>query len=136
MNIEGVAANTHSMSVSGASPISGGRFEGQLQGALGDVSAMLGMTPQQLNASLAPSGSLSAVAANAGVSDQQLIDTVKQGLLDSGSKLTGARLDNIATRIAHHRGLHMHSAASASSDNAAPSLMTTSWQATGGTQTA
>ena len=134
MNVEGVTPNAAGQGMSGASPIAGGRFDGQLQGALGDVASLLGLTSQQLKSGLAAGGNLSAVASGTGVSDDRLVSTIKQGLQDAGSKLTGTRLDNIAQRIAHHRRMHVQvpagsttpgdwsaSAAPASNTGAAPS---------------
>ena len=111
MNIEGISPSMAGVQMSGASPVVGGRFDGQLQSTLGDVSSLLGMSPQQLNANLASTGNLSAVASGSGVSEDRLVSTIKQGLQEAGSKLTGTRLDNIAQRIAHHRAMHMRAAA-------------------------
>ena len=108
MNIGGVGAPMPADTVSGASPVTGGRFEGQLQGVMNDMTGVLAMSPQQLNASISQAGSLSSVAAGKGISEQQLVSTIKQGLQDAGSKLNGTRLDNIATRIAHHRGVRVN----------------------------
>ena len=107
MNIGGVGAAMPADTVSGASPVSGGRFEGQLQGVMGDMTGLLAMPAQQLNASISQAGSLSGVAAGKGISEQELVSTIKQGLQDAGSKLTGARLDNIASRIAQNRGVRV-----------------------------
>jgi hypothetical protein len=112
MNVEGVAGPMRSMATSGASPIAGGRFDGQLQGAMGDVASMLHTSPQQLAGMVKTGGSLAAVANSAGIPDQKLVDTIKQGLVDAGSKLTGSRLQNIASRIAHHRRLQLPGVAS------------------------
>jgi len=135
MNVNGIAGNMQAHAMSGASPIAGGRFDGQLQGALGDVSSLLQMTPQQLGSSLSQSGSLSGVAGGSGVSEQQLIDTIKQGLQDAGSKLTGTRLENIATRIAHHQRLLPPSTGGASNPSAG-ALDPATWDATPGSTTA
>ena len=107
MNIQGITASNDANSVVGASPIAGSQFDSQLQGAMGDVASLLGMSGQQLMANLAQSGSLSAVAQSAGVSQQQLVSTIEKGLQDSGSNLTGTQLENVANRIASHRG-HGH----------------------------
>jgi len=116
MNIGGVGAPMPADTVSGASPVTGGRFEGQLQGVMNDMTGALAMSPQQLNASISRVGSLSSVAAGKGISEQQLVSTIKQGLQDAGSKLGGARLDNIASRIAHHRGVRVKASAPAVAD--------------------
>ena len=123
MSIQGINPMAAGMQMSSASPVVGGRFDGQLQGALGDVGSMLGMTPQQLNASLSSGGTLSTVANTAGVSEQRLVSAIKQGLQDAGSKLTGTRLDNIANRIARHHGMQMRA-------DASTTLMPDAWGAT------
>jgi hypothetical protein len=105
MNIGGVGAPMPADAVSGASPVTGGRFEGQLQSVMSEMTGVLGMSTHQLNSGIAQTGSLSSVAGSKGVSEQQLVGTIKQGLQDAGSKLTGPRLENIAKRIAHHRGV-------------------------------
>ncbi len=130
MNIAGVGAPMPSDTVSGASPVSGGRFEGQLQGVMGDMTGVLSMSARQLNAGISQSGSLAAVAAGKGVSEQDLVGAIKQGLQDAGSKLTGARLDNIAARIAHHRGVRASGDNSSIADQVSPtSLSSATWRA-------
>ena len=129
MNIGGVGAPMPADTVSGASPVTGGRFEGQLQGVMSDMTGVLAMSPQQLNASIAQSGSLSSVAAAKGIPEQQLVGTIKQALQDAGSKLNGARLDNIATRIAHHRGVRMKEAPRSAADQvSSTTLSPNTWQ--------
>ena len=129
MNIGGVGAPMPADTVSGASPVTGGRFEGQLQGVMNDMTGVLAMSPQQLNASISQAGSLSSVAAGKGISEQQLVSTIKQGLQDAGSKLSGARLDNIATRIAHHRGVRVKAAAPSVADQvSSTTLSPNTWQ--------
>jgi hypothetical protein len=129
MNIGGVGAPMPADTVSGASPVTGGRFEGQLQGVMNDMTGVLAMSSQQLNASISQSGSLSSVAAGKGISEQQLVGTIKQGLQDAGSKLNGARLDNIATRIAHHRGVRVKAAAPSIADQVSSTTVSPStWQ--------
>ena len=129
MNIGGVGAPMPADTVSGASPVSGGRFEGQLQGVMNDMTGVLAMSPQQLNASISRAGNLSSVAAGKGISEQQLISTIKQGLQDAGSKLNGARLDNIASRIAHHRGVRAMAVAQSAADQvASTTLSPNTWQ--------
>jgi hypothetical protein len=108
MNVQGVTQPNYANGVSGASPIAGGKFDSQFQGAMGDVASLLNMSGQQLAASLAQGGNLSSVAQSAGVSQSQLVSTIEKGLTDSGSKLTGTRLENIANRIANNRGLGHH----------------------------
>jgi hypothetical protein len=131
MNIGGVGAPMPADTVSGASPVSGGRFEGQLQGVMNDMTGVLAMPAQQLNASISQAGSLSSVAAGKGVSEQQLVSTIKQGLRDAGSKLTGARLDNIASRIAHHRGVRVTGAGTSVTDQMSSTTLTpNTWKPT------
>jgi hypothetical protein len=138
MNIQGITPSNYANGVSGASPIAGGKFDGQFQGAMGDVASLLNMSGQQLAASLAPGGNLSSVAQSAGVSQTQLVSTIEKGLTDAGSKLTGTRLENIANRIANHRGLgrHHHGGGAANSTSNDPSasfgnVASSVWQATG-----
>ena len=134
MNIGGVGAPMPADTVSGASPVSGGRFEGQLQGVMNDMTGVLAMSPHQLNASISQAGNLSSVAAGKGISEQQLISTIKQGLQDAGSKLNGARLDNIASRIAHHRGVRAKAVAPSAADQvASTTLSPNTWQPIGPT---
>ena len=103
MQVPGIGGQAHAMTTSGASPVAGGRFEGQWQSAMNTTSSLLGMSRQQLDTSVAQGTNLSAVAAGNGVPEPRLIDTIKQGLQQAGSKLTGDRLDRIANRIAHER---------------------------------
>ncbi len=129
MNIGGVGAPIPADTVSGASPLTGGRFEGQLQSVMSDMTGVLAMSPQQLNVSLSQAGSLSSVAAGKGISEQQLVSTIKQGLQDAGSKLNGARLDNIATRIARHRAVGVKAAAPSVADQvSSTTLSPNTWQ--------
>jgi hypothetical protein len=106
MNVNGIGGQLPGVTASGASPIAGGRFDGQWQYAMNDTSALLGMSRPQLDSSVAQATNLSTVAAGKGVSEQKLLDTIKQGLQQGGSQLSGARLDRIATRIAHQRHAH------------------------------
>ena len=134
MSIGGVGAPIPADSVSGASPVTGGRFEGQLQGVMNDMTGVLAMSPQQLNASISHAGSLSSVAAGKGISEQQLVSTIKEGLQDAGSKLSGLRLDNIATRIAHHRAVRVKGAGPSVADQvSSTTLAPNTWQPTGPT---
>ena len=131
MNIGGVGAPLAGDTVSGASPVTGGRFEGQLQSVMNDMTGVLAMSPQQLNASISQAGSLSSVAAGNGISEQQLVSTIKDGLQDAGSKLSGARLDNIANRIAHHRGVRATGADPSVTDQvSSAALSPNTWQPT------
>ena len=131
MNIGGVGAPVAGDTVSGASPVTGGRFEGQLQSVMNDMTSVLAMSPQQLNASISQTGSLSSVAAGKGISEQQLVGTIKDGLQDAGSKLRGARLDNIATRIAHHRGVRANGVGPSVADQvSSTTLAPNTWQPT------
>ncbi len=131
MNIGGVGAPMPADTVSGASPVTGGRFEGQLQGVMNDMTGVLAMSPQQLNSSISQAGNLSAVAAGKGISEQQLVSSIKQGLEDAGSKLSGARLDNIASRIAHHRGVRAKGAGPSAADQVSSTTLSPgTWQPT------
>ena len=131
MNIGGVGAPMPADTVSGASPVAGGRFEGQLQGVMTDMTGVLAMSPQQLNASISQAGSLSSVAAGKGMSEQQLVGAIKQGLQDAGSKLSGSRLDNIATRIAHHRAVRVQPQVPSGADQvSSTTLSPNTWQPT------
>ncbi len=131
MNIGGVGAPMPADTVSGASPVTGGRFEGQLQGVMSDMTGILAMSPQQLNSSISQSGNLSAVAAGKGISEKQLVSSIKQGLQDAGSKLSGARLDNIASRIAHHRGVRAKGSGPSAADQVSSTTLTPgTWQPT------
>jgi hypothetical protein len=138
MNIQGITPSNHAGGVSGASSIVGGRFDGQLQGAMSDVASLLNMSGPQLASSLAQAGSLSSVAQGSGVSQSQLVSTIEKGLTDAGSKLTGTRLENIATRIANHKGMGRHhhgggGASNTSNDSSTSfgNVASTVWQATG-----
>ena len=131
MNIGSVGASVPAHTVSGASPVMGGRFEGQLQGVMSDMTGLLGVSTQQLNTSVSQSGSLSSVAADKGMTQETLVDAIKQGLQSAGSTLTGTRLDNIATRIAHSRGLHANDADSLSAAQVSSATLTPgTWRAT------
>jgi hypothetical protein len=103
MNVNALSGQMQAMTTTGASPIAGGRFDGQWQSAMNQTSSLLQMSRTQLDATVNAGSNLSSVAAGQGIGKDQLMNTIKQGLLDAGSQLSGNRLDNIASRIAHHR---------------------------------
>jgi hypothetical protein len=115
------------MAMSGASPIAGGRFDDQLQGAMGQVASLLHLSQAQLGNQLASGSTLSDLASKAGVSNQQLVATIKQGLTDAGSKLSGARLDNLANRISHHHRLHRGGSSQSTSSTSSSSALASAW---------
>ena len=131
MSIQPIMPNMQTAAMSSASPVVGGRYDGQLSGALGGVANLLHMSSDQLRTSLASGSDLSSLASSAGVSEKQLTDTIKQGLTNAGSQLTGTRLDNIASRIAHHHRMHHAPVGAASSSNtsAASGSTASSWAA-------
>jgi hypothetical protein len=106
MQISPVSGQSQGISATGASAVAGGRFEGQWQSAMNGASSLLDMSRPQLDVALTEATNLSAVAAGRGISDSQLVDTLKQGLQGAGSALTGSRLDRIAARIARHHTAH------------------------------
>ena len=92
--------------MSGPSPMVGGKFHDQLEGGMANVASMLKMSSQDMKTALGQTGGdLLSLAKSKGVSGQQVVDAVKQGLTAAGSQLSGARLDNIASRIALHKRL-------------------------------
>ena len=88
-------------------------FDTRFQSAFTPVAQLFGESPDQLLSELDSGSSLSALAQQKGISQDDLIAAIKQGLRQSsannGSTLSDTQLTNIANRIAHHRhGGHHH----------------------------
>ena len=118
MNVLGVTDNQRTSAVSSASAMAGGRFDNQFQSAMTSVASLLGTTVSALQTS---TQSLAQLAASKGISMSQLTDAIKSGMQSAGTQLSGARLDNIANRIATRRPHHHHHHGSAGPDQAGPS---------------
>lgn len=81
----------------------GSPFERQMQHVIIDLATLMRVRPEDLDVMVWHCGSLFAVAANQGVSEWRLIDTIKQSLVDGGSTLGGHALEELARRIATER---------------------------------
>ena len=121
MNVLGVTDNPCTSAVSSASAMAGGKFDNQFQSAMNSVASLLGTTVSALQTS---TQSLAQLAASKGISMSQLTDAIKSGMQSAGTQLNGARLDNIANRIATRRPHHHHHGAP-SPDQAGTSNATT-----------
>jgi len=136
MNVAGLSAGSGAMAMSHASPMAGGKWDSQYQGAMASVANMLGSSTAALQSS---SQSLSQIAGGQGVSQSQLESAIKAGLQSSGSQLTGTRLDNIAHRIAarhpghHHRTQPSDGPTSPSGSTASNASNASDWSATAST---
>ncbi len=98
MDIEGIV--TSGCPMSETTRVVGRPFERQMQHVIVDLATLMRVRPDELDAMVWHCGTLLAAAANQGVSEWRLIDTVKQSLLDGGSTLSGATLEDLARRIA------------------------------------
>jgi hypothetical protein len=98
--------------------MAGGRFDNQFQSAMTSVASLLGTTVSALQTS---TQSLAQLAASKGISMSQLTDAIKSGMQSAGTQLSGARLDNIANRIATRRPHHHHHHGAPSPDQAGTS---------------
>jgi len=111
-------------------------FQTRMQQALAPVAQLFGESTDQLVAQL-DSGhtSLSALAANSGITQTQLVDAIKQGLQQSspnnGQSMSDTQLTNIANRIANHRhgGHHHHGGGAAPAATASSTTSTDPTQA-------
>jgi hypothetical protein len=89
-------------------------FPARMQQALAPVAQLFGETSDQLMSELSSSHtSLSALAASKGVSQTELVNTIKESLQQSAPgngrpAASDIQLTNIATRIANHKHGHHH----------------------------
>lgn len=74
-----------------------------MQHVMLDVATLLRVSPERLEAMLSHCGTLSAVAANAGISEWKLTDTIKQALVDGGAPAGAGEIDELAVRVARQR---------------------------------
>ena len=123
-------------------------FQTRMQQALSPVATLFGESTDQLMSEL-NSGhtSLSALAANKGITQAQLVDAIKQGLQQSspnnGQSMSDTQLTNIANRIANHKhgGHHHHgggggvSATDGTTSSTDPTTALTSTSATSSSST-
>jgi len=115
-------------------------FDTRFQSAFTPVAQLFGESPDQLLSELDSGSSLSALAQQKGISQDDLIAAIKQGLRQSsannGSTLSDTQLTNIANRIAHHRHgghhHHHHSQTSNASNTAQDASGTTASSSTSG----
>jgi hypothetical protein len=105
MNVSAVNGGTGAVAWSTASPMAGGKWDNQYQGAMASVAQLLGTSVSELK-STSVGQSLSSLASAQGVAPDKLLAAIKSGLQQSGTQLRGSRLDNIAQRIANHRHRH------------------------------
>jgi hypothetical protein len=107
-------------------PVNQDRFRARMEQALTPVAQLFQETPDQLMNELQPGNkSLSDLAQSKGVSQDDLVNAIKQGLSSTpgGSPLSDTQLTNIANRIANHRhGGHHHHHQGVSQSSSSPSL--------------
>jgi hypothetical protein len=93
----------------GPGGVDAGAMKAKMQQAMSPVAKALGMTTDELTQSLQRGKSLSDIATAKGVSNQDLVAAIKQGLESNAPEgapnLSSSQLDNFASRIAGHRGL-------------------------------
>jgi len=119
-------------------PIDPTSFQTRMQQALAPVAELFGESPDQLMSELQSGNtSLSALAASKGISQTDLVNTIKSGLQQSapnnGTALSDTQLTNLADRIANRKhGVHHHhhhggnAAVSATSTSTDPTATTSS----------
>jgi len=112
-------------------------FQSRMQQALAPVASLFGETPDQLMSELnSGNTSLSALAAQKGVSQTDLVNAIKQGLQSTapanGQAPSDTQLTNIANRIANHRhgGHHHHGAGGVGATQTTPEVPATGSTAT------
>jgi hypothetical protein len=103
------------------------RFRSRMEQALTPVAQLFNETPDQLMSELQSGNkSLSDLAQAKGVSQDDLVAAIKQGLTSTtgASPLSDSQLTNIANRIANHRhgGHHHHHQGVSQSSSSSPSL--------------
>jgi hypothetical protein len=108
-------------------PVNQDRFRARMEQALTPVAQLFHETPDQLiNELQSGNTSLSDLAQSKGVSQDDLVAAIKQGLTNTpgGSPLSDTQLTNIANRIANHRhgGHHHHHQGVSQTSQSSPSL--------------
>ena len=113
MNITSITSNGAAAPNGGVDPTG---FRQRMEQAMAPVAQLFGTTPDQLmQAVRASGGSLSDYAASKGISNNDLVAAIKQGMKSSapnGSQLSDSQLTSIADRMANHKphGHHHHGA--------------------------
>ena len=109
MNVNGLQGSFGSGAAMGPGRVDPSAMKAKMEQAMGPVAKLFGMTADELTQALQGGKSLSDIAATKGVSNTDLVAAIKQGLEsnapEGAPKLSSSQLDNIASRIANHKGL-------------------------------